>query len=99
MTPLTPFMRRLKPLKQTIAIKIFGLAVFLLLLTLVLAAFLLLEVASTERHLRIVADFNVPLAQTISRIAECGVRRRLAFARLYGGVAFALPNPEIRARE
>ena len=54
--------------KQTIAAKIFALAVLLLLLTIGLAGFLLWEVARTERDLKIVALLDVPLTDSISSI-------------------------------
>ncbi len=74
------------PFKQSIAAKIFGLAVFLLLLTVVLTGFLLHEVAHTERDLEVVAHLDVPLTESVSRIHEYGLRRRLAFERLYGAL-------------
>jgi hypothetical protein len=40
------------PFRQTIAGKIFGLAIILLLLTIALAGFLMLEVARTKQDLR-----------------------------------------------
>jgi hypothetical protein len=81
--------------KQTIAAKILGLAVFLLLLTIGLAGFLLSEVARTEQALKIVAHLDVPLTESISRIHEFGLRRRLAFERWFGALNATEPNPEI----
>jgi adenylate cyclase len=81
--------------KQTIAAKIFGLALFLLLLTLCLAGFLLWEVARTEQVLTIVAQLDLPLTESISRIHEFGLRRRLAFERWFGALNATEPNPEI----
>src|SRR5215831_8068953 len=81
--------------KQTIAAKIFGLAVFLLLLTLGLAGYLLWEVARTERDLKIVALLDVPLTDSISSIHEFGLRRRLAFERWVGALNANEPNQEI----
>src|SRR5215470_6545454 len=83
--------------KQTIAAKIFGLAVFLLLLTISLAGFLLLEVAHTEHDLQIVAHLDVPLTESISHIHEFGLRRRLAFERWSGALNAPEPNQEIIA--
>ena len=54
--------------KQTIAAKIFGLAVFLLLLTIGLAGFLLWEAARMEETIKIVAHLDVPLTDSISSI-------------------------------
>ena len=78
--------------QQTIAAKIFGLAVFLLLLTIGLAGFLLWEVARTEQALKIVAHLDVPLTESISRIHEFGLRRRLAFERWFGALDATAPN-------
>ena len=86
---------RARAFKQTIAAKIFGLAVFLLLLTIGLAGFLLWEVARTEQALKIVADLDVPLTESISRIHEFGLRRRLAFERWLGALNATAPNQEI----
>src|SRR5262245_28787632 len=86
---------KFRAFKQTIAAKIFGLAVFLLLLTVCLAGFLLWEVASTEQDLKIVAHLDVPLTESISRIHEFGLRRRLAFERWSGALDANVPNQEI----
>ncbi len=86
---------KVRAFKQTIAAKIFGLAVFLLLLTIGLAGFLLWEAARTERDLKIVANLDVPLTESISRIHEFGLRRRLAFERWAGALNATAPNEEI----
>src|SRR5499426_1105685 len=86
---------KVRAFKQTIAAKIFGLAVFLLLLTIGLAGFLLWEVARTERDLKTVALLDVPLTDSISSIHEFGLRRRLAFERWFGALNAIEPNQEI----
>src|SRR4030095_6188031 len=86
---------KVRAFKQTIAAKIFGLAVFLLLLTIGLAGFLLREVARTEQDLKIVALLDVPLTDSISSIHEFGLRRRLAFERWVGGLDAPRPHPGI----
>ena len=83
------------PFRQTIAAKIFGLAIFLLFLTIALAGFLMLEVARTKRDLKIVADLDVPLTKSVGHIDEAGLRRRLAFERWFGALNAAEPNREI----
>jgi len=65
------------PFRHSIAAKIFGLAVFLLLLTVALATFLLWETSRTEQDLKVVANLDVPLAESFSRVDEFGLRRRL----------------------
>jgi hypothetical protein len=85
------------PFRQTIAAKIFGLAIILLLLTIALAGFLLYEVTRTKQDLTIVANFDVPLTQSLARLHEFGLRRRLAFERWFGALNAAEPNREIVA--
>jgi serine phosphatase RsbU (regulator of sigma subunit)/anti-sigma regulatory factor (Ser/Thr protein kinase) len=86
---------KVRAFKQTIAAKIFGLALFLLLPTIGLAGFLLWEVVRTEQDLKIVAHLDVPLTESISRINEFGLRRRLAFERWFGALNATAPNQEI----
>jgi adenylate cyclase len=83
--------------RQTIAAKIFGLAIILLLLTIGLACFLLFEVTRTKQDLTVVAVFDVPLTQSVARLHEFGLRRRLAFERLFGALNAPQPNSEIVA--
>ena len=83
--------------RQTIAAKIFGLAIILLLLTIGLACFLLFEVTRTTQDLTVVANFDVPLTQSVARLHEFGLRRRLAFERWFGALNAAEPNSEIVA--
>ena len=78
--------RRRMPFRQTIAAKIFGLAIILLLLTIALAGFLLYEVTRTKQDLTVVANFDVPLTQSLARLHEFGLRRRLAFERWFGAL-------------
>ena len=85
------------PFRQTIAAKIFGLAIILLLLTIGLACFLLFEVTRTTQDLTVVANFDVPLTQSVARLHEFGLRRRLAFERWFGALNAAEPNREILA--
>jgi adenylate cyclase len=85
------------PFRQTIAAKIFGLAIILLLLTICLAGFLLYEVTRTKEDLTVVANFDVPLTQSVARLHEFGLRRRLAFERWFGALNAAEPNREIVA--
>ena len=85
------------PFRQTIAAKIFGLAIILLLLTIGLACFLLYEVTHTKQDLTVVANFDVPLTQSVARLHEFGLRRRLAFERWFGALNASEPNREIVA--
>ena len=77
--------------------KDFRLAIILLLLTIALAGFLLHEVTRTKQDLTVVANFDVPLTQSLARLHEFGLRRRLAFERWFGALNAAEPNREIVA--
>jgi len=83
--------------RQTIAAKIFGLAVFRSLLTIALAGFLLHEVTRTRQALQVIAQFDLPLTQSVARLDELGLRRRLAFERWFGALNAVEPNQEIIA--
>ncbi len=83
------------PFRQTIAAKIFGLAIILLLLTIALAGFLLLEVTHTKQDLQVMAHFDVPLTESVARLDQFGLRRRMAFERWFGALNAAEPNREI----
>ncbi len=85
------------PFRQTIAAKIFGLAIILLLLTIALAGFLLLEVTHTKQDLQVMAQFDVPLTESVARLDQFGLRRRMAFERWFGALNAAEPNQEIVA--
>ena len=85
------------PFRQTIAAKIYGLAIILLLLTIALACFLLFEVTRTKQDLTVVANFDLPLTQSVARMHEFGLRRRLAFERWFGALNAPQPNPEVVA--
>jgi adenylate cyclase len=83
--------------RTTIASKIFGLAVFLLLLTIGLATYLIFESRKTEREIQAVARTHLPLAEAMTEINESGLRRRLAFERWFGALNAPIPNAEIIA--
>ncbi len=85
------------PFQQTIAAKIFALAVFLSFLTVALATYLMIEVRRTQRDLATLSQFNVPLLDAVSNVQEYGLRRRLAFERWFGALNAAQPNQEIIA--
>lgn len=82
-------------LSQTIAAKIFGLALFLLFLTLGLASFLLVEARQAYREMEVVATQQLPLSNSIALINDYGLRRRLAFERWFGALGSSQPNAEV----
>jgi adenylate cyclase len=83
--------------RLSIATKVFGLAVLLLCLTVALAGFLLWRVDLLQDELEIIARREAPLAATLSRMDEYGLRRRLAFERWFGALNSPQPNQEIIA--
>lgn len=82
---------------QSIASRIFGLAVVLLILTIALAGFLSWHVTGLAREFRVVAERDLPLQSCGARLDEAGLRRRLAFERWFGALNAAQPNKEIVA--
>lgn len=83
--------------RLSIATKIFGLAVLLLCLTVALACFLLWHVDRLQDEMQIIAQREVPLATSLSRLDEYGLRRRLAFERWFGALNASQPNKEVIA--
>jgi adenylate cyclase len=83
------------PLKKSIGTRIFGLAIFLLLLTIALVIFLLAQVARMGDELQDLARNDVPMAASLSRVDEYGLRHRLAFERMFGALNSATPQERI----
>lgn len=82
-------------LKHSIASKIFGLAVVVLLMTITLTCFLLWEVSRNEAAMKQVTRHDLPLAQAMSQLDETALHRRMAFERWFGALNAAEPNPAI----
>jgi adenylate cyclase len=80
-----------------IAAKIFGLAAFLLLLTIGLVGVLASQVADAEHELGVLREHEVPLLVAIATTEEAGLRRRLAFERWFGAMNASPPNEAIVA--
>jgi hypothetical protein len=75
-----------------IATKIFGLAIFLLCLMIGLSVFSTHQVSQLRSDLTNLAENNVPFTDLVADFDVSGVRRRLAFERLYAQAT--LPTPE-----
>lgn len=71
------------PFRKSIGTRVFGLAIFLLALTIALVGFLLWQVANLQRELQLLANCDIPLASSLSRLDEFGLRRRLAFEQAF----------------
>ncbi len=82
-------------MKLSIGAKIFGLAIFLLCLTIGLAGFLLWQVTALNDELETIATRDVPLADSVAQLNENGLRRRLAFERWFGALNAAAPNQKV----
>jgi adenylate cyclase len=74
--------------------KIFGLAVLLLSLTVVLACFLLWHVNRLQGEFQVIAQREVPLAAVLSNLDEDGLQRGLAFERWFGELNASQPDAE-----
>jgi class 3 adenylate cyclase len=83
------------PFHRSIGGRIFGLAVFLLALTIILTGFLLWQMERTERDINIVATVDIPLADAITEVDYLAVRRRLAFERWFGALNAEKPNQAV----
>ncbi len=82
-------------MKLSIGSKIFGLAIFLLLLCLGQAVFFLWHLMQVRADLNAVARRDLPLAISLAHFNEYALRRRLAFERWFGALNAPVPNPEI----
>jgi class 3 adenylate cyclase len=81
--------------RLSIAVKIFGLAVLLLCLTVALAGFLLWHVTRLQGDMNVIVQREVPLAKSLSDLDEYGLRRRLAFERWFGELNASRPNEDV----
>jgi len=78
-----------------IATKIFGLAIFLLCLMIGLSVFSTHQVSQLRSDLTNLAENNIPFADLIADFDVSGVRRRLAFERLYAQANLPAPDPSV----
>jgi len=83
------------PINKSIGTRVFGLALLLLTLTIALVGFLLWQVARLQGELQLLTHRNIPLASSFSRLDEYGLRRRLAFERMFGALNLNPPNEQI----
>ena len=81
-------------MRSSIGAKIFGLAVLLLALNFILAAFLLSRVFRLDEELRVIAERDMPLDTALSRLNDAGMRRRLAFEHWVAALRSQPPDKE-----
>jgi adenylate cyclase len=88
----TPLRRIGAVMRSSIGAKIFGLAVFLVALNIVLAAFLLWHVTRLNGELHTIANRDMPLDTALSQLSDAGFRRRLAFEHWVGALRRSPPD-------
>jgi len=81
--------------RLSITMKVFGLAVLLLCLTVALACFLLWHATRLQGEMQVIVQREVPLANSLADLNEYGLRRRLAFERWFGTLDAPKPNPQV----
>ncbi|HEY8899618.1 MAG TPA: adenylate/guanylate cyclase domain-containing protein [Chthoniobacterales bacterium] len=82
------------PFIASIASRIFGLAVGLVLLMILLVAFLLWQVTVLSSELQQISSYFAPLDRVLNNLNEVGLRRRIAFERLLGGLTTTADRAE-----
>jgi class 3 adenylate cyclase len=84
-------------MKHSIALKIFGLAVGILVVTVAIAVLTNFEVIGLGKDVAIVATRTIPLAKEASELDECCLERRIAYQALY--CQYTEPKPDNKAIE
>ncbi len=82
-------------MKHSIALKIFGLAVFILLLMIAVAVVNSIEVIKLGNEVESIAQTDMPISGHAADLNECGLRRRIAFERLYREYAAPIPDTSV----
>jgi len=81
--------------RSGIGARILGLAVVLLALTIILVGFLLRQVDRMHGEMRVLTTRDIPLASSLSRLDEYGLRQRLAFERMFGALNLTQPDQTV----
>ncbi len=84
-------------MKHSIALKIFALAVGILVITVAIAVLTNFEVIRLGKDVSIVARQTVPLAKEASELDECCLERRIAYQTLY--CQYTEPKPDNKVIE
>lgn len=84
--------------RMSIAKKIFGLAVILLCLNLIVAGLFLYHINMLQQEMQIIASRGIPLTKALENLDKYGMRRQLAFERWYYALTSDDPNT-LRAEE
>lgn len=70
-------------MKHSIALKIFGLAIGVLILMIVAALLNSFHVLNMGKEIRNISESGLPISEQAAELNESGLRRRIAFERLY----------------
>lgn len=82
-------------MKHSIALKIFGLAVFILLLMIGVAVVNSIEVIKLGSEVESITKTDMPIAGHAADLNEFGLRRRISFERLYREYAAPVPDSSV----
>ena len=82
-------------MKHSIALKIFGLAVFILLLMIIVAFINSIEVIKLGKEVESISKTDMPIATHAADLNEVGLRRRIAFERLFREYAAVTPDTTV----
>ena len=82
-------------MKHSIALKIFGLAVFILLLMIIVAFINSIEVIKLGKEVESISKTDMPIAAHAADLNETGLRRRIAFERLFREYAYVVSDTTI----
>ena len=93
-TPVSGNLQPIQPaaMKHSIALKIFGLSVSLLVLMLVVAILNSFKVIKLGEDVEEIASVSLPVSHHAALLNESGLRRRIAFERLYREYGTASPD-------
>ena len=82
-------------MKHSIALKIFGLAVFILLLMIIVAFINSIEVIKLGKEVESISKTDMPIAAHAADLNEAGLRRRIAFERLFREYAYVVSDTTV----
>ncbi len=82
-------------MKHSIALKIFGLAVNLLILMIVIAVINSVEIVKLGKEVAEISEISIPIASHAAELNEAGLRRRIAFEPLYREYSFPIADTSV----
>jgi adenylate cyclase len=82
-------------MRHSIALKIFSLAVFILILMIVVSVVNSIEVIKLGEEVQGISHTDMPIAGHAADLNEAGLRRRIAFERLYREYAAPIPDSSV----